>query len=86
MFLHVSVILSMGGGCLVPGVPGPGGSGPGGVPGPGGCWGLLPGGGLVWGVPGGSPGTATAADGTHPTGMHSCLCLKIDPLPKYNVG
>ena len=25
------------------------------------------------GVPGGDPpGTATAADGTHPTGMHSC--------------
>ena len=54
------------GGCLVWGVPGPGGawsrgvSGPRGVPGPGGS-------------PGGdSPGTATAAGGTHPTGMHSC--------------
>ena len=43
-----------------------------GVPGPGGC--------LVWGVPapGGwclvedPPPTATAADDTHPTGMHSC--------------
>ena len=54
------------------------------VPGPGGC--LLPGvcacsgGGLVLGgsapggVPGGDPpGTATAAGGTHPTGMHSCI-------------
>ena len=40
--------------------------------GPGGC--LVPGG--VWsrGMPGGDPpGTATAAGGTHPTGMHSCL-------------
>ena len=62
MFLHVSVILSTGG-CLVLG-------------------GLLPGGCLVLGV--GVPGipacteadppgeTATAAHGTHPTGMHSC--------------
>ena len=36
-----------------------------------------PGGG-VWsgGVPGGDPpGTATAAGGTHPTGMHSCLMV-----------
>ena len=63
------------GGCLLwglvlsgpGGVSGPGGglvlggSGPGGVPGPGG--------------PGGDPpGTATAAGGTHPTGMHSCYC------------
>ena len=49
------------------GVPGPGG------PGPGGC--LVPGGGSwSWGVPGGDPPrTATAAGGTHPTGMHSCL-------------
>ena len=68
------------------GVPGPGGClvqrgawsrgvpGPGGVPGAGGC--------LVWGVEGlvsqhalrqTPPGEmATAADGTHPTGMHSC--------------
>ena len=40
-----------------------------GVPGPGGC--------MVQGVsaPGGpveTPRTATAAGGTHPTGMHSC--------------
>ena len=32
--------------------------------GPGGC--------MVRGVPGGPPMTATAAGGTHPTGMHSC--------------
>ena len=57
-------------GCLVPGgvglVPG---AGPRGVPGPGG------GGAGPRGVPGGDPlpGTATAADGTHPTGMHSCV-------------
>ena len=57
MFLQVSVIL-LTGGCLVPG-----GSGPRGERG---C--LLP-----EGVPGGDPpGTATAAGGTHPTGMHSC--------------
>ena len=36
MFLQVSVILFTGVGSLVPGAPGPGGSGPGGVPGPGG--------------------------------------------------
>ena len=40
------------------------------------------GGGLVLGVPGSggclvekTPRTATAAGGTHPTGMHSCLYL-----------
>ena len=56
-------------------VPGSGGSAPGGclvpggglVPGPG-EGGLLPGG--AWWRP---PGTATAAGGTHPTGMHSCF-------------
>ena len=51
----------------------------GGVPGPGGVW---HGGGFLYswgfwsqGVPGGDPPppTATAAGGTHPTGMHSCL-------------
>ena len=52
----------------------------GGVACSGGC--LLPGGYLVWvvsapggggGVPGGDPpGTATAAGGTHPTGIQSC--------------
>ena len=73
MFLQVSVILFTGGGV-----------GPGGGPGPGGrgAWSQ---GGLVWGgsgpgavpaprgVPGGDPPPmATAAGGTHPTGMHSC--------------
>ena len=53
------------------GVPGPGGPGPmggwsWGVPGPGG--GSAPGGCLVE-----TPQMATAAGGTHPTGMHSCL-------------
>ena len=48
----------------------------GGVPGAGrvGAW--SGGGGGVWpqGVPGGDPSpTATAAGGTHPTGMFSCL-------------
>ena len=33
---------------------------------------------LLGGVPGGDPpGTATAAGGTHPTGMHSCLEMQI---------
>ena len=58
---------SWGRGCLVPGVcsggvPGPGGSAPRrvGIPA---CTEADP------------PGeTATAADGTHPTGMHSCFC------------
>ena len=59
------------GGCLVQGVPDPRG-----VPGPGGacsqvvvwCGGcLVPGECLVE-----TPRTATAAGGTHPTGMHSC--------------
>ena len=84
MFLHLSVshsvhrgVSSTGpGGCLPGGVsrPGPGRL-PGGCPGPG--WGGCPG-------PGGCiprcteadtpppQQTATAADGTHPTGMHSC--------------
>ena len=44
------------GGCLLPG-----GSGPGGMPAPGGAW---------WRPP--TPWMATAAGGTHPTGMHSC--------------
>ena len=54
-------------GGLVPG----GGAGSGGVPGPGGCaW--------YWGVPDGDPPeTATAAAGTHPTGMHSCVHEKF---------
>ena len=60
MFLQASVILSTGGGCLVPGW---GWLVPGGESAPGG------------GVPGGDPPpprTAIAVGGTHPTGMHSC--------------
>ena len=43
-------------------------------------WGVWSGGCLLrgwsWGVPGGDPpGTATAAGGTHPTGIHSCCIL-----------
>ena len=61
-------------------MPAPGGSALGGC-----AWswgGLLPGGCLLLGgrllpggVPGGAPtpGTATAAGGTHPTAMHSCF-------------
>ena len=75
-----------GGWCLLPGGSGPRGSGPGWVPAPGGL--PAPGGSLLWGglIPGryllpGAPGgetppplrTATAAGGTHPTGVHSCL-------------
>ena len=56
-------------------MPGPGRSAPGGgVPGPGGVsapGGLVPGG-CAWCR---TPGTATAADGTHPTGMHYCFQL-----------
>ena len=52
------------GGCLLRGVPALGG-----------C--LLPGGGACSGGPGGDhPPTATAAGGTHPTGMHSCIVLR----------
>ena len=57
MFLQVSVILFRGGA---------GACFRGGVPGPRGD--MVPGGGgLVE-----TPRTATATDGTHPTGMHSC--------------
>ena len=76
-----------GGGCLVRGGvwsrggrgPGPGGWSQGGAWSrglvPGGCLVLVGGGAGPRGVPGGDPlpGTATAADGTHPTGMHSCV-------------
>ena len=107
--LHLSVILSTGGGggwCLVPGVSGPDGvclvqGGrclvPGGLVPGGGClvWGSLvggvcawsrgsgPGGYAWWGVPGRGgawwrpPRTATAAGGTHPTGMHSCFTEQL---------
>ena len=70
MFLHVSVILSTREGCLVRG-----GAWSRGVSAPGGAWSL--GGVCSWGgLPSGDPPrTATAAGGTHPTGMHSCLVL-----------
>ena len=62
---------------------------------PGGC--MVPGGWsrggvcMVWGVHGpggvhgGDPPTATAAGGTHPTGIHSCfICLFERLLPAAN--
>ena len=48
--------------CLVRGMPGSGGSGPGGF--------LME-----------TPRTDTAAGGTHPTGMHSCLYLLMGCAP-----
>ena len=82
------ILFTGGGGCLVQGgVPGTGG-----VCCRGGAWpggsaargvGVWSRGCLVWGVPGlggvcgEPPVTATAAGGTHPTGMHSCLVAKI---------
>ena len=57
---------------LTGGVPAPRGVWPGGVSAPG-------------GVPGGDPpGMATAAGGTHPTGMHSCVFLCLQPLQTQN--
>ena len=60
-----------------------GGSAPGGVPAPRGpLWGsLLPGRGCL--LPGGVwrppwKQMATVADGTHPTGVHSCYFIKLD--------
>ena len=63
--------LLLGGGCLVQGVPGPGG--------------VCSHGGAV-GIPACTeadpPGeTATTADGTHPTGMHSCS--KTDEAERF---
>ena len=56
----------------------------GGVPGPGGGWSRgvsAPGGSArgrgAWWRP---PGTATAAGGTHPTGMHSCFQHEISKI------
>ena len=70
----------MGGVCLVRGVPGPGGGGL--------LWGgAWSGGCLVMGrlgVPGGDPPMATAAGGTHPTGMHSCFNLSLTDSPRPN--
>ena len=51
------------------GVPAPGGSAPGGLP----CRGPAPG----RGVEAPRKQTATVADGTHPTGMHSCLHIQL---------
>ena len=67
--MFTGVCLSTGGQCLVPG----GGlvpAGGGGVPAPGGAW---------WRP----PPTAIAASGTHPTGMHSCVCacIKLNIVP-----
>ena len=79
MFLHVSVIFpGGGGGCLVRGGLLPGeGAWSGGVCFQGGAWsrGSAPRGVVVTqhALRQTPPGeTATAADGTHPTGMHSC--------------
>ena len=61
------------GGCMVPRGHGPGEvHGPGGVHGRGGAW--CQEGAWSWGVvPGEDLPTATAAGGTHSTGMHSCF-------------
>ena len=69
-YVFIGVCLSTGGvcsgGCLLLG-----GVCSGGMSAPGGC--LLPGGLLPGGVCSAPPGEkVTAADGTHPTGMHSC--------------
>ena len=76
------------GGCMVlGGVHDPGGAWSQGVHGPGGC--MVQGGAWSWGVhgpgcmvPGGcmveTPPTATAAAGTHPTGMHSCYTVVME--------
>ena len=58
------------------------GSAPGGVPSPGGAWSgegvSAPGGSAPeWGAWWRPPQTATAAGGTHPTGMHSCLRMRV---------
>ena len=68
-YIFTGVCDSVHGGGLVPGrwVPGPGVPGPEGVHGLGGAWSQ----GGAWWRP---PRTATAAGGTHPTGMHSCCC------------
>ena len=39
-------------------------------------------------VPGGDPlphGTATAVGGTHPTGMHSCIIIRLNKMHEYHV-
>ena len=68
MFLQACVCPQGGEVCLVPGGLLRGGSAPGGV-----CSGGVVSQHALRQTP--PPGeTATAADGTHPTGMHSCLC------------
>ena len=72
IFSQASVIL-LTGGVPAPGLmSGHGGSAPWGVSAPGGIWsrGVSAPWGSAWWRP---PGRATAAGGTHPTGMHSCL-------------
>ena len=59
------------------GVPPPGG----GVSAPGGVWSQ---GGACWRPTHPTPGTATAAGGTHPTGMHSCFTYKIQTVRTCN--
>ena len=85
IFSQASVILLTGGGGLLP--PGGGGSSQGEEvlpPRGASSWGVLPRG----GGPGGDPaGTATAAGGTHPTGMHSCVyILKWDASNMLDIG
>ena len=76
IFLHLSVILFTGMGVCSQGGLVPGGSALEGSASWGGAWsrgrggGSAPGGCLVDPPP---PRTATAADGTHPTGIHSCF-------------
>ena len=67
-------LLQGGGGCLLLGVSAPSGGCllPGGVCLRGGVGGSAPGGGCAWW----RPPKATAAGGTHPTGMHSCYFCK----------
>ena len=65
--MFTGVCLSTGG-CLLRGVPAHGVPAPWGVPAPGGVGSCSGGGCLVE-----TPQTATAAGGTYPTGMHSCI-------------
>ena len=101
MFLHVSVFLSTGEGaipaCIAGGIPACLAAGlQGGSPGPqprGKLRGIWPGGAYSRGVP--ALGvvvwrpptmTATAAGGTHPTGIHSCItCLPSEYLDLFTV-
>ena len=67
MFLHVSVILFTGRGGAIPACIA------GGIPACLAARGCLLGGGVACGDPSPRKQTATVADGTHPTGMHSCF-------------